>query len=447
MPPAPREPSREQHHDVRIVQGRPEHHAAGDPRRRASTRTSGSSTSPQSAHVTTAKAEALNFCANNYLGLADHPTVIAAAKTRWTSGASAWPACASSAARRRCTPSSRRGCRDVPRHRGHDPVLLLLRRQRRRLRDAVRRRGRHHLRRAQPRLHHRRHPAVQGPPAPLPQRATWPTSRRSSSPPRTRAAASSSPTASSRWTAPSPRSTRSATWPSGTTRWSWSTTPTPSASSARAAAAPPSTSASRTASTSSPAPSARRSAAPPAATSRARREIVDLLRQRSRPYLFSNSVAPAVVGRLARGARAGRGLRRRPRASCADNAALFRTLMTEAGFDLLPGIAPDRPGDVPRRGRRAPGSAIADAMLADGVYVIAFCYPVVPQGQGADPRPAVRGAQRGRRTAVRRGVRRRPGRGGLTGPGQPAPSLRARPVASGLRPVGPAGGGHLADAA
>ena len=58
----------------------------------------------------------------------------------------------------------------VPRHRGHDPLLLLLRRQRRRLRDAVRRRGRDHLRRAQPRLAHRRHPPVQGPPAALPQR-------------------------------------------------------------------------------------------------------------------------------------------------------------------------------------------------------------------------------------------------------------------------------------
>ena len=64
----------------------------------------------------------------------------------------------------------------------------------------------------------------------------------------------------------SPICRRSATWPSATTRWSWWTTATPSASSARAAAARPSSAASRTASTSSPAPSARRSAAPRAAS-------------------------------------------------------------------------------------------------------------------------------------------------------------------------------------
>ena len=57
----------------------------------------------------------------------------------------------------------------VPGHRGHDPLLLLLRRQRRAVRDAARRRGRGHLRRAEPRQHHRRRPAVQGPAVPLPQ--------------------------------------------------------------------------------------------------------------------------------------------------------------------------------------------------------------------------------------------------------------------------------------
>ncbi len=81
-----------------------------------------------------------------------------------------------------------------------------------------------------------------------------------------------------------------------TTRWSWSTTRTRSASSARPGAVRLSCTASPTGSTSSPAPSARRSAARAAATPAAAAEIVDLLRQRSRPYLFSNSLAPAIVG-------------------------------------------------------------------------------------------------------------------------------------------------------
>ena len=109
-----------------------------------------------------------------------------------------------------------------------DTILysLLLRRQRRRLRGAVRRRGRDHLRRAQPRLDHRRHPAVQGRAVPLPQRRHGRPAKRSSRPPRTPALGgrSSSPTACSPWTATSPRSTRSATSPTSTARWCWSTT-------------------------------------------------------------------------------------------------------------------------------------------------------------------------------------------------------------------------------
>ena len=64
---------------------------------------------------------------------------------------------------------ARGAARRLPRHRGHHPLLLLLRRQRRPLRDAARRGGRDHLRRAQPRLDHRRHPPLQGPPLPLRQ--------------------------------------------------------------------------------------------------------------------------------------------------------------------------------------------------------------------------------------------------------------------------------------
>jgi glycine C-acetyltransferase len=108
-----------------------------------------------------------------------------------------------------------------------------------------------------------------------------------------------------------------------------------------------------------------------------RAEIVELLRQRARPYLFSNAVAPAVVaGSLkaldlvtAGGAE---------RARLHENAAVFRRLMSEAGFDLLPGEHPIVPvmfGDATLAGR------IADEMLNHGVYVIAFSYPVVPQGK------------------------------------------------------------------
>jgi glycine C-acetyltransferase len=109
----------------------------------------------------------------------------------------------------------------------------------------------------------------------------------------------------------------------------------------------------------------------------ARAEIVELLRQRSRPYLFSNAVAPAVVaGSLAALDLVTTGTRQR--AALATNAELFRVLMTDAGFDLLPGAHPIVPvmiGDAARAAR------IAEAMLDQGVYVIAFSYPVVPQGK------------------------------------------------------------------
>jgi glycine C-acetyltransferase len=108
-----------------------------------------------------------------------------------------------------------------------------------------------------------------------------------------------------------------------------------------------------------------------------RGEIIDLLRQRSRPYLFSNSVAPAVVGAslavldLLEG---GDELRARLR----ENTAWFRARMTELGFDILPGdhpIVPVMIGDAARAAR------LADLLLARGIYVIGFSYPVVPVGK------------------------------------------------------------------
>ena len=109
----------------------------------------------------------------------------------------------------------------------------------------------------------------------------------------------------------------------------------------------------------------------------ARREIVDLLRQRSRPYLFSNSLAPAIVA----GTLAALDLIERSddaRVRLTENAALFRSLMTEAGFELLPGEHPIVPvmfGDAART------AGIASQMQRHGVYVTAFSYPVVPVGK------------------------------------------------------------------
>lgn len=109
----------------------------------------------------------------------------------------------------------------------------------------------------------------------------------------------------------------------------------------------------------------------------ARREIVDLLRQRSRPYLFSNSLAPVIAA----GTLTALNLVERSedaRARLAANARTFRTLMSDAGFELLPGEHPIVPvmfHDAARTAR------IADEMQARGVYVTAFSHPVVPQGR------------------------------------------------------------------
>jgi glycine C-acetyltransferase len=108
-----------------------------------------------------------------------------------------------------------------------------------------------------------------------------------------------------------------------------------------------------------------------------RKEVVDLLRQRSRPYLFSNTLAPSIVA----GTLAALDLLEQSdhlRAQLVENAALFRRLMAEAGFDLLPGEHPIVPvmfGDAALTAR------IADGMQRHGVYVTAFSYPVVPKGR------------------------------------------------------------------
>jgi len=109
----------------------------------------------------------------------------------------------------------------------------------------------------------------------------------------------------------------------------------------------------------------------------ARKEIVDMLRQRSRPYLFSNSLAPSIVGASLKSldmVAAGDDLRAR----LFDNAKRFRAGMSEAGFDLLPGEHPIIPvmlGDAKR------AQEMATRLMDEGVYVIGFFYPVVPKGK------------------------------------------------------------------
>jgi glycine C-acetyltransferase len=111
----------------------------------------------------------------------------------------------------------------------------------------------------------------------------------------------------------------------------------------------------------------------------ARAEIVELLRQRSRPYLFSNAVAPSVVA----GSLAALELVASSddaRSTLRANTELFRRRMVEEGFDILPGEHPITPvmfGDAVLAGQ------IAEEMLAHGVYVIAFSFPVVPKGKAS----------------------------------------------------------------
>jgi glycine C-acetyltransferase len=108
-----------------------------------------------------------------------------------------------------------------------------------------------------------------------------------------------------------------------------------------------------------------------------RREMIEWLRQRSRPYLFSNTLAPViaavsleVLDLLENGDEL--------RARLKDNSAYFRARMTELGFELLPGdhaIIPVMLGDA------KVASDMADRLLERGLYVVGFSYPVVPEGK------------------------------------------------------------------
>jgi glycine C-acetyltransferase len=108
-----------------------------------------------------------------------------------------------------------------------------------------------------------------------------------------------------------------------------------------------------------------------------RKEIIEYLRQRSRPYLFSNTLAPAIVGatlKVLELLTESTALRDQ----LETNAKFFRAGMSQLGFNISPGTHPICPvmlGDASLAAR------FADAMLREGVYVMGFSYPVVPQGQ------------------------------------------------------------------
>lgn len=108
-----------------------------------------------------------------------------------------------------------------------------------------------------------------------------------------------------------------------------------------------------------------------------RKEIIDMLRQRSRPYLFSNTLAPVIAGASLEALRL---LKQSTslRDTLENNTRYFRKAMTDAGFNITPGEHPIVPVML---GDAALAAKFADAMLERGVYVIGFSYPVVPQGK------------------------------------------------------------------
>ena len=107
------------------------------------------------------------------------------------------------------------------------------------------------------------------------------------------------------------------------------------------------------------------------------RPIIDLLRQRARPYLFSNSLAPSIVSATLHAIdmlEQSGALRQQ----LADNTAYFRERIEAAGFDVIPGSHPIVPIMT---GAALKAQQLAAELMQHGVYVTAFSFPVVPQGQ------------------------------------------------------------------
>ena len=297
--------------------------------------------SPQTAHITLSDgSEVLNLCANNYLGLADHPDAGAGGAARRSTQhgfgmASVRFICGTQDVHKELEAALSR----LPRHRGHDPLLLLLRRQRRAVRDAARRGGRGHLRRAQPRLDHRRHPPVQGEAAAATPTTTWPSWRqllRDAADARYRLIATDGVFSMDgiianlrghlRPRRPVRRDGHGGRLPRGRLHRRGR----PRHARALRRDGP------RGHHHRHPRQGAGRRLA--AATPAARQEIVDWLRQRSRPYLFSNSLAPAIAATTAQRPRPARA-RRRPAAAAASQREQFRAGMTKPPASRSPARA------------------------------------------------------------------------------------------------------------
>ncbi|MFA4921525.1 MAG: aminotransferase class I/II-fold pyridoxal phosphate-dependent enzyme, partial [Candidatus Neomarinimicrobiota bacterium] len=107
-----------------------------------------------------------------------------------------------------------------------------------------------------------------------------------------------------------------------------------------------------------------------------RREIIEFMRQRSRPYLFSNSVSPSIVGATLKALEIVRNHPELPHQTI-ENARRFRQGIESVGFDVIPGnsaIVPIMIYEEPL------AIKIADLLLKEGIYVVGFTYPVVPRG-------------------------------------------------------------------
>lgn len=110
----------------------------------------------------------------------------------------------------------------------------------------------------------------------------------------------------------------------------------------------------------------------------ASKEIVDLLRQKSRPYLFSNSVAPSIVYTELKVLEMLEQKDNKQLAKLKENTQYFRDEATKAGLDIIPGTHPIVPVMVYDEKKAV---EVATKMLDDGIYVVGFCYPVVPMGK------------------------------------------------------------------
>ena len=340
--------------------------------------------SPQANHIKAGQigessADVLNFCANNYLGLADHPDIITAAKdamdARGFGMASVRFIC---------------GTQDlhlaleqrVSAFLGTEDTILFSS-----CFDAnggvfeslFGAGGRHHLRRAEPRLHHRRHPALQGPALPLrqpghggPRDATD----------RGHHAGEPGPPQDHRHRrrlldGRLPRPARGDLRPRREVRrhGHGGRLPRGGLHGRHRAGTPEHAGVSDRVDIYTGTFGKALGGASGGYVS-GRREVIAMLRQKARPYLFSNSLAPAIVAATLKAldlVESSGELRSKLFA----NAELFRNRMSEEGFELLPGehaIVPVMFGDA------VMAAKVADAMLHHGVFVTAFSYPVVPKG-------------------------------------------------------------------